>query len=508
MDLRSVVSKLDIVDVISSYIDLKRVGSNYAGRCPFHPDDTPSLYVSPSKGIWKCFGCGVGGDAVKFVALYEGVSYTEALMELARKYKIPLKLPSQRHDDALLEALRQASQFYHERLKENQQALEYLYGRGLSGRSIQRFELGYSPTSHQLCQFLKEAGLLEVYERSGNILRLADGSCRDMFAGRLIIPIRDHRGNVVAFGGRTLTDEKPKYLNSPEKEHFQKRNILFGFYEGKEFIKERRRVILVEGYFDVISMHQAGFKETVAPLGTSLTSQQAHLIASYADEVILIFDGDSAGRQAVRRAVPHLLSENLSVKVLYLPEGEDPDTYVKKTDLHRELESLPDILEDLLSKAKNDRNSLETLLYLSGFVRDPVKRGEILLTLAKLTGMPVSLLSEKVPRVRGEREEEEKKLTFHEKILLTGILRYNFTNVPLEELNLSPYAAQILEAIQKEDLHLVPAEIRRGRISDERVFWDAVKALSIKKEDLEEETPKDLSQLRKRPATRLRKRRL
>jgi DNA primase (EC 2.7.7.-) len=260
MDLREIVKKLDIVDVISSYIDLERCGSNYRARCPFHPDNNPSLYVSPSKGIWKCFGCGVGGDAVKFVALYENLTYTEALLELAKKYKIPVKLERKKRDENLLNAIDLVAEYYHRKLKEHPKVIDYLKERGISERTIKKFRLGYSPSSEELLDFLRENQLLSLYEKTGNLLKIDEKHYKDLFAGRLIIPIRDQRGNTVGFGGRTLTDAGPKYINSPETEFFKKREILFGFYEGLGYIKERKRVILVEGYFDVMSMHHEGFQ--------------------------------------------------------------------------------------------------------------------------------------------------------------------------------------------------------------------------------------------------------
>ena len=262
--------KLDIVDVISSYIDLQRSGNNYRARCPFHPDDTPSLFVSPSKGIWKCFGCGVGGDAIKFVALYENISYTEALLELAKKYKLPVKVQFKKKDDKVLSALSMVAEYYHRNLRENPQVLEYLKNRGIQERTIKKFQLGYSPSSEQLVSFLKGNQILEIYEKTGNITKIDEKHYKDLFAGRLIIPIRDIKGNVVGFGGRSLTQSNPKYLNSPETEIFKKKEILYGFYEGLAYTKERKRIIIVEGYFDVMSMHQEGFSETVAPMGTSL----------------------------------------------------------------------------------------------------------------------------------------------------------------------------------------------------------------------------------------------
>ncbi|MCY0865977.1 MAG: DNA primase [Aquificaceae bacterium] len=328
--LKDLLGKIDIVDVISSYIELKRIGNNYAARCPFHPDDTPSFYVSPSKGIFKCFGCGVGGDAIKFVSLYENIDYWEAVERLAKRYGISIKLRRKEKDSKLLIALQKVAEFYHEQLKESKQALEYLESRGISSRTISKFTLGFSGNTEKLIRLLSEEGLLEVYEKSGNITKIEEGFYRDLFKNRLIIPVRDIKGDVIAFGGRSLDGSQPKYINSPESEVFKKRSTLFGLYEAKEYIREEGEVIIVEGYFDLMSLWQEGIRNCVAPLGTALTEEHALMLSKLVKRVVLLYDGDKAGRKAVRSSVPYLLKAGMQVRVVYLPEGEDPDSFVRK----------------------------------------------------------------------------------------------------------------------------------------------------------------------------------
>jgi len=225
--LKDLLGKIDIVDIISSYIELKRVGNSYTARCPFHPDDTPSFYVSPSKGIFKCFGCGVGGDAIKFVSLYENIDYWEAVEKLAKRYGISIKLRRKEKDSKLLVALQKVAEFYHEQLKESKQAIDYLQSRGINSKSIGKFTLGFAGNTEKLIKLLSEEGLLEVYEKSGNITKIEEGVYRDLFKNRLVIPVRDIKGDVIAFGGRSLDGSQPKYINSPESEIFKKRSNLF-----------------------------------------------------------------------------------------------------------------------------------------------------------------------------------------------------------------------------------------------------------------------------------------
>ena len=317
---KDLLRKIDIVDVISSYIELKRVGNNYAARCPFHPDDTPSFYVSPSKGIFKCFGCGVGGDAVKFVSLYENIDYWEALEKLAKRYGIKINLKRREKHSQLLLALQRVAEFYHEELKNSKVAIQYLQSRGINSKTISKFQLGFAGNTENMIRLLKEEGLLEVYEKSSNLIKIDESVYKDLFRNRLIIPIRDIKGNVVAFGGRSLDGSHPKYVNSPESEVFKKRLTLFGLFEAKEYIRESQQVIIVEGYFDLMSLWQEGIRNCTAPLGTALTEDHAHMLSKMAKTAILLYDGDQAGKRAVRSSVPHLLKAKMEVRVVYLPD--------------------------------------------------------------------------------------------------------------------------------------------------------------------------------------------
>jgi len=487
-----ILKKIDIVDVISSYIDLKKVGSNYSARCPFHPDDTPSFFVSPSKGIFKCFGCGVGGDAIKFVSLYENISYSEALLKLAKRYNIPIKLKETKRSTKMLQILELVANYYHNALGSVPRVVDYLKSRGISSKSAQKFMLGYSPSSEDLVSFLKKEGVLDAYEKTGNLIKLDEGLYRDLFAGRIIIPIRDERGNYIAFGGRLLQEGQPKYINSPESEFFKKRSVVFGLHQAREYIKEMGFVVIVEGYFDVIAMHQEGYKNTVAPLGTSFSQDHAIILSKYTKNAVLLFDGDNAGKKAVRLATPHLLSQGINVKVAYLPEGEDPDTMVRKDKegLHTLVQHAQDIFQNLIEEIKEGKNSaLKDFLYYAGFVKDKVYQHELIKSVSSVSGLPVSLLYEQIPKVQKVEEQDEAlDLTYAEKVFLLGLMRLGKEEY-LKEVLLSPKAMQIAEYILSGDYHMVPESIKNTKVYDlESAFETSYYLLKVEKSHFTEGT--------------------
>ncbi len=493
--------ELDIVDVISSYIDLKRSGNNYKANCPFHPDDTPSFFVSPQKGIWKCFGCGVGGDFIKFVALYENIPYTEAAKEIAKRYGIKLKIKeSPAENSKIYEAMELVASFYFKNILRKEEALSYIKSRGIDSHTLKKFLIGYADNSKELVDNLKEEGLLEYYEKTGNLIK-SDEFYRDLFKGRIVIPVRDERGRIVAFGGRSLGEEKPKYINSPESEIFKKSKVLFGFYESLNYIKELGRVIITEGYFDVISLFQYNIRYAVAPLGTSLTEYHAKLISRYAEEVILLFDGDEAGRKAVKRAVPNLLKEDLRVKVFYLPDGEDADTYIRKTDMHefkKRIESLPDIFEELIESIKNgEKEALKEFINYVGYLKDSIKAYDMIVTVSKITGMSVTSLSERINSVKMNEEKEKIRLSMAECIFLKGLLELKQNDIDIYSLKLSPEAIMIAESILRKDYEEIPRYIINMKVSNlKESFEHALRELL--KEDLDIEELPETFEERKR----------
>jgi len=335
-----------IEEVVGDFVDLKKRGTSLIGLCPFHNEKTPSFNVSVSKGIYKCFGCGAGGDSVRFVMEHEKYSYPEALKYLAQKYHIeieetertPEQLAAQDKRESLFIVTNWAGKFFKETLWDTDDGrtigLNYFRERGYRDDIIQKFELGYSPEGWTaLYDRAKAEGYKDEFlEATGLIIRKDDGSVYDRFRGRVMFPIHNLTGRILGFGGRTLkTDKKtPKYVNSPESEVYHKSDVLYGLYLAKKPILDADNCYLVEGYADVLSMHQAGVENVVSSSGTSLTSGQVRLISRYTKNVTILYDGDEAGIKASLRGTDMLLEEGLNVKVLLFPDGNDPDSYVQK----------------------------------------------------------------------------------------------------------------------------------------------------------------------------------
>jgi len=335
--IEELLARSDVVELIDRRVPLKRVGSEFQACCPFHDEKTPSFTVSPKKQFYHCFGCGAHGSVIGFLMQYEGLEFLDAVEELARAAGLEVpKSGSQkpRPDTGLYDILESCSKFYVEQLKNNPNAIEYLKGRGLSGEVSRDFDVGYAPAGwdalikhigtdgHKLDQ-LKQAGMLSE-GKSGSY---------DKFRDRIMFPIHDRRGRVIAFGGRALSDDGPKYLNSPETTLYHKSKELYGLYLARQRSGRLDNIIVVEGYMDVVALAQFGFKNVVATSGTATTALQVEILFRAADTVIFCFDGDKAGRKAAWRALEATLprlKEGLQAKFLFLPDGEDPDSMVRK----------------------------------------------------------------------------------------------------------------------------------------------------------------------------------
>lgn len=327
----------DIVDVVSQYVQLKKSGANYFGLCPFHNEKTPSFSVSPDKQIFHCFGCGAGGGVITFTMKAEGLEFPDAVRYLAAR--AGMQVPEQdatdrqaaRRRERLYALCKDAARFYYDTLwqPENRAAQQYFLGRGLHRRTMNRFGLGYAPDSfHALLDAMTAKGYTrEEMLDAGLLSRSEKGRVYDRFRGRVMFPIIDVRGNVIAFGGRVLDDSKPKYLNSPETPIFHKSRNLFALNLSKT--TKNGYFILAEGYMDVIALHQAGFDCAVASLGTSLTEEQARIIARHTERIVISYDADGAGQAAAQRAIDILKKCDLQVKVLKIPGAKDPDEFIK-----------------------------------------------------------------------------------------------------------------------------------------------------------------------------------
>lgn len=343
--IERILDAADVVDVIQDYITLKRRGVNYLGHCPFHNEKTPSFTVSPSKGIFKCFGCGKGGNSVHFLMEHENLTYPEALKLLARKYNIevvekelsPEEKQQQNDRESMLVLTTFAQKFFSDMLKEHPEGKtvggSYFRERGIRESMIEKFQLGYSPDL--IDTFSKRAiekGYKKEFLIKTGLTSESDGKIYDKFRGRVMFPIHSISGQVVGFGGRILRSDSKyaKYLNSPESEIYHKSKILYGLFQAKKSITETDKCYIVEGYTDVIAMHQSGVENVVASSGTALSSDQIRLIKRFTKNITLLFDGDAAGLKAAIRGVDLVLEEGLNVRIIMFPEGEDPDSFSRK----------------------------------------------------------------------------------------------------------------------------------------------------------------------------------
>ena len=406
----------DILDVVSSYISLKRAGKDFKALCPFHQEKTPSFHVVPDKQIFKCFGCGAGGDVFKFIQLKEGLGFMEARELLATRAGITLEraIPAANRSDGptkaeLARVNRWACRWFqaqHER-PESAAARRYVADRGVNGESVQRFALGYAPAGWEALRVAAQAADIptDLLLAAGLLKNRDDGSCYDAFRNRLIFPILDVMGRVVGFGGRTLGDDQAKYINSPQSPLFDKRRCLYGLHLAREAFAASRTANIVEGYLDCIAAHQHGFPNAVATLGTALTEDHCRILRRYVDAAVLVFDSDNAGRKAADRSLGVFLSQSLDVKVAYVPEGQDPAELLTARGpeaFQAVLTSACDALELKWSQVKRQfrdattgpdrRRAIEAFLTLLAASTvfghcDSIQRGLILNQVGKLLGL-------------------------------------------------------------------------------------------------------------------------
>ncbi len=376
----------NIVDVVSEFVTLRKRGVNLVGLCPFHSDKTPSFYVSPAKNICKCFACGEGGTAVHFIMKHEQLSYFDALRYLAKKYHIEIEERELTDEEKQVRSDREsmlivnnwAQKYFTTQLYEHVEGssigLRYFKERGFRDDIIRKFELGYSLDERDaLYQAAIKAGYKKEYlEKTGLVISYENGNASDRFRGRVMFPVHGLSGKVVAFGGRVLKkDEKTaKYVNSPESEVYHKSNELYGIFLAKQRIVKEDKCFLVEGYTDVISMHQSGIENVVASSGTALTLPQIRLIHRFTDNITVLYDGDAAGIKAALRGIDLLLEEGMNVKVVLLPDGEDPDSYSRK---HSSSQFI-----DFIRQSETDFIRFKTRLLLEDAGNDPIKRSSLI----------------------------------------------------------------------------------------------------------------------------------
>lgn len=402
--IETILQTARIEEVISDFVSLKRRGANLLGLCPFHNEKTPSFTVSPSKGIYKCFGCGAAGNSVNFVMDHEHLTYPEALKYLAKKYQIEIEETydkpgieeqhAQNEKESLFVVSSYAAKWFSDQLWNTDEgrsiALGYFRERGFTDDSIKKFELGFNPDGWDVfVQAAFKDGYKEEYLiKSGLCIKNDKGKLFDRFAGRVIFPVHNLSGRVIAFGGRTLkTDKKvAKYINSPETDIYHKSNVLYGMYFAKKAISREDNCYLVEGYTDVISLHQAGIENVVASSGTSLTTEQIKQIKRYTQHITILYDGDAAGIKASFRGIDMILEQGLSVKVLLFPNGDDPDSFARR-------HSAEEIKAFVKANAK-DFIRFKTSLLFEETKEDPIKKAELVKDIVQ----SISLIADGITR--------------------------------------------------------------------------------------------------------------
>jgi DNA primase len=436
-------SKLDIVDLISGYVQLKKSGQNWKGLCPFHSEKTPSFTVSQSKQIFHCFGCGSGGDIIAFLSKYENLSFGETLEMLAKKTGVPL--PKTYDDKKFIEknekirnAMAAAGDYFRESLQSTAGASAYLEERGIVKEFVDRFRIGYAPPGwSNLIKHLRSRGFADSVIREAGLAATGTKGLYDMFRHRIIFPITSSSGGIVAFGGRALDDSSPKYINSPETPVFKKSETLFGLHPAKEEIRNRKSVLIVEGYLDVIVCHQYGFGNTVAPLGTALTTGHLQKLRSLTDRAVLIFDGDSAGKAAAKRSLPLVCQGKFITRVLILPDSEDPDSFLRKHGadaFNRLIGNAKTAVDFLFSIAVGEKTETvrEALTLLAG-IEDLLLADEMLAELSERAKMNEAMIREEYRKIKRKFKtgrmsagpgQPAKRYNNEEYLLLSSVLAF------------------------------------------------------------------------------------
>ena len=419
-----ILDAVDIVDVVSDFVHLRRRGANYIGLCPFHNEKTPSFSVSRSKGICKCFSCGKGGSAVNFIMEHEQMSYYEALKYLAKKYHIEVKerelTDKEKQEQSERENMLVVNEFAMKQFEDNMYntdegrniGLGYFYERGFNDSIIKKFHLGYSmDNSTALYDAIKKHGFNPKYAVETGLCMHNERGYYDRFKGRVMFPVLNIAGKVIAFGGRTLKkDDRAKYVNSPESIIYKKSNELYGLFQAKRGIVNKDKCFLVEGYTDVLSMHQAGIENVVASSGTSLTEGQIRMIHRFTDNITVLYDGDAAGIKASLRGIDMLLAEGLNVKVLLLPDGDDPDSFAKK---HSATE-----FQEYIAAHETDFIRFKTTILLEGLEDDPIKRAAAISDIVK----SISVIPSNITRAVYTKECSD-KFGIEEKVLVAEVAK-------------------------------------------------------------------------------------
>jgi DNA primase len=476
-----------IEEVVGDFVSLKKRGTSMIGLCPFHNEKTPSFHVSVGKGIFKCFGCGQGGDSVRFIMEHEKATYPEALRYLANKYSIEIEEVENSPEEQAVNDRREslyivsgwAAKFFHQQMMETDEGksigLSYFKERGFRDDIIKKFELGYSPDVWDALtqQGLKEGYNIQFLEDTGLTIRKDNDKLYDRFRGRVMFPIHSFTGRVIGFGGRTLKTDKavPKYVNSPESDIYHKSNVLYGLFFAKKSMRDEDNCYLVEGYADVLSVHQAGVENVVASSGTSLTIEQIRMIGRFTKNITILYDGDEAGIKASLRGLDMILEEGLNVKVVNFPDSHDPDSYVQK-------------FGSAAFKTHIDQNKKDFILYKTGILlkdagNDPIKRAgiirEVVESIAKIPdGIKASVFVRECSSLL--QIEERVLISELNKIRLGKIKKdtnsYSPQNNPdTVPVSIEPELPGISDTDEKQEREIVRLLLNYGH---ELVHWDDI----------------------------------
>lgn len=440
--LEDIKSRVDIVDFISSYVQLKKAGQNWKGLCPFHSEKTPSFTVNQAKQIFHCFGCGTGGDIISFVSRHDSLSFHESVNLLAKKAGITLAF--NRTDKKTLEknelirnAVAEAMNYFIKSFGSSAQARDYIKQRGLNNESIALFKLGYAPAGwHNLLKHLRKAGYMDSIIKEAGLAVAGDKGLYDIFRERIMFPITGISGNTVAFGGRAFGDAMPKYINSPETSIFKKSETLFGLYTAKEEIIKNEFAIIVEGYMDVIICHQYGFRNAVAPLGTSLTPAHINRLRTLTRKAVIVFDADQAGIAAAKRALKIICQNDFRANILLLPDNEDPDSFLRKHGspaFNALIEKSKSMIDFLLGVSKGEKIDIaREALSMIADVKDILLADEMLVELADKTGINESTARQELRNMKKRpdaiKHQQTRKVFAAEKgeehLLLSAIIAF------------------------------------------------------------------------------------
>ena len=496
------LSRIDIVDVIGEVVKLKKAGANHKGLCPFHSEKTPSFNVSSAKQFYHCFGCGASGDAIKFLREHEGLSFVDAVEKLASmaNMEVPKNNKINQEDMGLYEANNLALQFFINSLNKNKVAIDYLISRGIDTDMIKKFDIGYAADSwDSLKKYLYQNKKLEAAIELGLVVKNQD-KVYDRFRNRIMFPIKNNSGRVIAFGGRTTNSSEPKYLNSPDTKTFKKKYELYGLYEVRQIDKRPNSIFVVEGYMDVIGLFQHGVKNSVASSGTAFTQEQLRKILNYTNTIYIVFDGDDAGSRATLRGIDLILEQGVNVKICNLPKNEDPDSFVSGKNIEEIKSYFNDNSKDfivykasLLNKSDNDpvkkaaaiRDMVESISKISDQIKREIYVKECSLimdiseqvlysTLAQIRKKDFNSQNKKPKRkfesislVKGDKNNREINALYElEKKIIEILLLYGNELIDFEEevfsqneqglteTNLSKRSLKVFEKVYM-DLHLL-----------------------------------------------------